>query len=116
MLQWRMVATMLVVPSLAAHLWLFRRGNTSLVAVCVTASLNCWLGMNASWLLADLWNWPALMIAAKSLSALAVAFIVVAFFASQGRPKARSIVFQGFRRIRLAFGDKGERTHEDGKG
>ena len=106
MLQWRTLATILVVPSVVAHLWLFRRGSTSLVTVCVTASLNCWLGMNALWMLSDLWSRPPLLMAAKVFSALAAALIVVAFFASQGRPEARSLVFRGFRRIRVAFGDK----------
>ena len=109
MLQWRFLATILVVPSLVAHLWLFRRGSTGLVTFCVTASLNCWLGMNALWLLSDLWDRPALLIAAKVFSALAVAFIIVAFFASHGRPAARSLVFGGFRRVRVTFGDKVKR-------
>jgi hypothetical protein len=109
MLGWRAVATVLVVPCLAAHALLFRFTPRTAVAVAVTASMNCWLGMNAAWMLGDVWAAPSLLVVAKLFCAAATLLLVVAFSRSRWRPEARLLLFAGFRRLRLAFQERPKR-------
>jgi hypothetical protein len=103
MLGWRAAATALIGPCLLAHLLLFRFAPRRIVAITVTASMNCWLAMNAAWMLGDIWGLPGLLAAAKLLCVAATALLIVAFSQSRWRPEARLLLFAGFRRLRLAF-------------
>lgn len=103
MLDWGVLAAVLIAPCLAANLMVFRYTPRAWAILAVTASMNCWLAMNVTWMIDDLWTVPALLVTARVFLVVACALLVFAFFHSRWHPEARNAVLAGFRRLRFAM-------------
>lgn len=101
MLGWDVAAFALILPCVAANLMVFRHTPRFPAILAVTAAMNCWLGMNVFWMVADLREIPSLLIVARVFLAVACGLLLFAFSSSRWRPEARKAVLARFRRLRI---------------
>ena len=98
MLNLALPARLMVLPTLAVNLWVFRYTKRSLGQVCVVAAMNSWLVMNILWMLGDLAKDPRPVEAARVLFALGIVLLVLAVVrGGEGLTK----VLARFRRLRI---------------
>lgn len=101
MLGWEVAAFALILPCVAANLMVFRHTPRVVPVLAVTAAMNCWLGMNVIWMVADLRGMPSLLVVARVFLAAGCGLLLFAFSASRWRPDARAALLARFRRLRV---------------
>ena len=101
MLDLPLAAKSLVLPTVAMNLLVFRYAGKSVSQYCVIAAMNAWLLMNIFWMFGDMDEKPAFLTAARSMFALGVVLLVLAFARDAADPSRRSQLLLHFRRLRM---------------
>jgi hypothetical protein len=94
-------AKVMILPTLAINLLVFRYTKRSFSQLSVVAAMNSWLIMNIFWMLGDLDRTPRLIAIARVLFVLGIVLLALAIGWGATRPEGLTKVLAPFRRFRV---------------
>jgi hypothetical protein len=101
MLSLALPAKMMVLPTLAFNLLVFRFTPRSFGHLSVVAAMNAWLMMNILWMAGDLDKDPRFVAAARVMFGLGLVLLALAAGRDAARPERLAKVLAHFRRLRI---------------
>ena len=100
MLNQSVPAKIMVVPTLAMNLYVFRFTRRSFSQISVVAAMNSWLIMNIFWMIGDLDKDPGPVSIARFMFLLGMVLLALAVGRDAARPERLAKVLAHFRRFR----------------
>jgi hypothetical protein len=100
MLNQALLAKLMIWPTIAVNLFVFRYTRHSFSQFAVVAAMNSWLGMNIFWMLGDLDKNPRPLEVARVMFGLGILLLALALIRDAMHPERLTKVLAHFRRLR----------------